>query len=137
MQHRKTLKVRRRKSQLVLAACLALTLTPVGAASAAKRPPRPGDVSAVDVYRESIPTSGGARPVGSGSSSGIPLSPTARANLEAVGSRGTELKRVATSPKLGAPTTRLRPVPARSHPGRSAVGSPRRRAPSAVGAITS
>jgi len=62
----KTFSFGRRKMELVLAACLATVLAPPGTASAEKRPPRPGGVSAVDAYRESVRTSSGAKPVGYG-----------------------------------------------------------------------
>ncbi|MDQ2982446.1 MAG: hypothetical protein M3R70_00765 [Actinomycetota bacterium] len=102
MGYRKTFRVGRRKREVALAACLVGLFVPVGAASATKKPP-PG---AVDAYRESVPTADGSRGVGDGSGRGLPLSPKAQKGLR----NSPTLKRIATSPKLGAPSKRLHPV---------------------------
>ncbi len=85
---------------MFLAALMAAAL--LAPASALAQSPAPA--AAVDAYRESIPTAQGPHPAGSGSrrSLGPPLQ---RAIVVELGSdpTGKLLRRVATSPKLGAP----------------------------------
>ena len=74
-------------------------------AGAAEPPPDPSD-SALAQYVEQIPTSRGAKPVTSsrGEAAAQPLSPSASAELRAQGGADARLlKKIATSPALGAP----------------------------------
>jgi len=96
-----------RNSVLVLPVLVALVLA--APALATKPPP-----SVVDAYREMVPTSGGSKALGSGGGRARPLSLHASVALSA-GSRGGAvdrrdarlLRRIATSPQLGAPTKGL------------------------------
>lgn len=82
-------------------------------ATAAERPPRPDDVSAVDVYTENLPTSSGPRP-GTGPDGAPPfaLPPKVASELRESGAPdATVLEQVAVSPGYGAPSRPLPDVP--------------------------
>ena len=80
-----------------------------GGAALAKAPTPPEDLSAVAQYRETIPTSGGARLIGEGPAAGRPLAAQVRKQIQRDGGRDAPLlDALASSPGLGAP---LRPLP--------------------------
>jgi hypothetical protein len=88
------------------AAALACAPSPVSAAPV-ERPPLPENLTAADQYVESVPTGEGSRPADrgpGGSAAAAPLPSDVKRKLP----EGGELERVATSPALGAPTTKLR-----------------------------
>jgi hypothetical protein len=89
---------RQKGAILIVVAALGLMASP---AAWAKRRPPPGDVSAIDAYRESIPTAKGSKATGSGSTRGVVL-PVSVASRLGTDRTGRLLKRVATSPTLGA-----------------------------------
>ena len=105
------------------------------------------DPSAVDQYREDIPTSAGSTHTGSsgGGSSSLPSSVVKQVNQQG-GSDAATITKVATSSAYGAPQKRLRGTPhkrlrkaepthARPPQGSAAAGTPDR--PSAVDALSS
>jgi hypothetical protein len=71
--------------------------------------PSPGDLAAVDVYRESLPTSGGSVVIDPGPERLAPLPKRVEERLERAGERGAVLERVARSSAFGAPQRRLPP----------------------------
>lgn len=117
-------------------AVLLLLAAAAGDATAAGQPPRepPPDASAVDAYRESVPTSVGTHVVGSRIRRVVPLPPAIEARVRGdAGKSAAVLERVATSSDLGAPLVRshrtaaARDVAAAEPPGgwapRGAVGA--------------
>jgi hypothetical protein len=102
----KALRQRRRASWCAgtILGSLALLLAPTAATAA----PPPGDIAAIAVYVETMPTSTGgvvagkqpAAPVGS---EPVELAAPAEAALAEAGEDAAVLKRVATAPELGAP----------------------------------
>ena len=99
-------------ARLGAAVLTAAVLVPAasGFADAGPSPPPqpPPDASAVDVYRESIPTSAGPRVVDSDRRGrATPLPPAVQRRLRGEGGRDAALlEHVATSAELGAPTER-------------------------------
>jgi hypothetical protein len=90
---------------------LAVLVLATGAdnAAAARQPPPepPPDASAVDAYRESVPTSAGTHVVGSRVRRVVPLPPAIEARVRGdAGKSAGLLERVATSSDLGAPPVR-------------------------------
>src|SRR5687767_5589154 len=82
---------------------IALAFAAATPAVAADAPPIE-DVSAIDQYRESVPTASGKRALGERGGVGEPLAPVARARLRASGGADAELlEDLATSPALGSP----------------------------------
>jgi hypothetical protein len=92
-----------RGRRCLIALGIAIALLAPSTAFAKSRPPRPGDISAPDAYRESVPTSRGSQPAGSGPTRGAPLPPGVVSRLKN-DATGKLLREVATSPALGAPT---------------------------------
>jgi hypothetical protein len=83
--------------------------TGAGNASAARQPPPqpPPDASAVDAYRESVPTSAGTHVVGSRVQRVVPLPPAIETRVRGDAGRSAALlEHVATSSDLGAPVVR-------------------------------
>jgi len=72
------------------------------AASPSEAAPDPLDAAAVDVYRETIPTAGGAV-VAHGRETLVPLAPRALRRIRRAGAEAAPLERVARSSDLGAP----------------------------------
>jgi hypothetical protein len=97
---------RQKGAILIVVAGLGLMASP---AAWAKRRPPPGDVSAIDVYRESIPTAKGSKATGSGSTRGVVL-PVSVASRLGTDRTGRLLRRAAMSPALGAVRVRRRPA---------------------------
>lgn len=92
---------------MVVPVVFALALIVPGAGFAQEPPP---ESSAVEQYRESVPTSGGARLVGAASERATPLPPTLAERVEQqAGKDAPLLKRVATSSAFGAPRSSDRP----------------------------
>lgn len=86
---------------IAVALVLGLAAAPAGAA---KPPPPIEDVSAIDQYRESIPTAGGPRATGQPGRKSGSLSRTARARIQQQGGKDAELLlRVVTASEYGAP----------------------------------
>ena len=85
----------------MVAALAAALVTPAQPALAALIDP--GDVAAVDVYREEIPTATGAVVRSTGGESLAPLPPAAKRALRAAGPAAADLERVARSSLYGAP----------------------------------
>jgi hypothetical protein len=100
-------------------------------ATLAKTKPRSGP----DAYREMIPTSTGGKAVGgsSGGASALPLAPKTAVTLGGAGRGGRTLRKVATSPRFGAPTEQLPESTAASIPRDSSVGAGLAAASRAVG----
>ncbi len=94
----------------VVGAVLAVLVLATGAdnAIAARQPPPepPPDASAVDAYRESVPTSAGTHVVGSRVRRSVPLPPAIETRVRGAGKSAGLLERVATSSDLGAPPVR-------------------------------
>ena len=104
-----TLTIVLRLGALVGALAFVLFTSPRAQASAAHGPPPepPPGASAVDVYRESIPTSTGPHVVGSERRRNVSLPPMIERRLRREGGRAASLlQEVATSPDLGAPIAR-------------------------------
>jgi hypothetical protein len=82
------------------------------AAPSSRATPDPIDAAAVDVYRETIPTVGGAVVAG-GRETLVPLAPEAAQRLRRAGPSARPLERVARSSLFGAPapTPRLHSIP--------------------------
>jgi hypothetical protein len=100
------------RTSATAAGLAALALWVPAVAPAGGDPPRPDDVAAIDVYRESVPTASGPRIAGQPSQTAVALLPAAAAAAREHGEEGTTLARVATSPAYGAPTRAL-PAPLR------------------------
>jgi hypothetical protein len=81
----------------------------------------------VSVYVEQIPSSCGSKPVGHGSGT-VPLSQAAQSHLQASGTNGALLRRIATSRALGAPEKNL-------HRGRIAISAPGSAVSASFGAL--
>jgi hypothetical protein len=96
-------------------------------ASAPRRrppPPPPPGASAVDAYRESMPTSAGPHVVGSGARRVAPLPPAIEIRIRRNGGKHAGLlEKVATSSDLGAPPVRAVARNAHSHSDRLHEGS--------------
>jgi hypothetical protein len=105
-----------RAAVLALALCFAL----IGAAPAVaddSSPEPPSDASAVDVYRESVPTSGGPRVVDPNRGRTVPLPSAIEERLRRDGgSEARALDRIATSADLGAPARGPRSAPVSESP---------------------
>jgi hypothetical protein len=100
---------RRRRAPIIVLVLLAATLGDDPALANELPPEPPPEASAVDAYRESVPTSAGPHVVGVGSVRSAPLSPAIRRRLRREGGgRASILEHIATSADLGAPDTRRR-----------------------------
>ena len=100
---------RRRRAPIIVLVFLAATLTDDWAFANDLPPEPPPDASAVDAYRESVPTSGGPHVVGVGQVRSAPLSPSVRRRLRREGGANASiLEHIATSSDLGAPDARRR-----------------------------
>jgi hypothetical protein len=98
---------------LALVAAAAALSAPAASADDSSPDP-PSGSSAVDVYRESVPTSSGPRVVDSSVARTVRLGVTVERRLRREGGRDTPtLERIATSSELGAPARRLVPGMAR------------------------
>jgi hypothetical protein len=105
----------RRASWAVTAGIAVGAATWTGSAVADTGPPPGG--AAVDQYREAIPAAVGSVVSGSGGSRSGRLDPKAAEILQAEGGRDTRvLKRIATSPRYGAPASTPAPQARRTLP---------------------
>jgi hypothetical protein len=106
---RKLKRPRHPRRAWILSLATIASLAAVYPAPASNGPPhQPPEVSAVDVYRESVPTSGGPKFLGSGSGRSTPLQPAVALRLRREGGNEARiLKQIATSSAFGAPDVRL------------------------------
>lgn len=109
MDSRKLKRPRRARRASILSLATIASLAAVDPAPARNGPPhQPPEVSAVDVYRESVPTSGGPEFLGSGSGRSTPLQPAVARRLRRDGGNDARiLKQIATSSASGAPDVLL------------------------------